>query len=109
MAAIDVKAFGFVLAGDGASDGTITVASTANVWEGAKGWIKDDNTAAKWVEVAEIVDSTHMKLRLLLQPGDSLIGYAPNYGASDMSGFTTAQNARIDFPLQQRILKHNES
>lgn len=112
MAAVEVKAFGMALTGNGAADGTITVASTASVWEGAKGWIVDGNTDAKWVEVSEVVSSTTMKLRLLQQPaaaGVVPVYSGPNYGASDMSAYTTAQSARIDFPQQQKILKHSES
>ncbi len=84
----------------------MTVTSTAAFRIGTKANVSDDNTAGVLVIVTEITDSTHMKVRIITptanQPdqGLNLKLNAISYGTSDMSAYTTAQNARVDAPQQ---------
>lgn len=109
MAGVERKAFGFALTADADSTGQVTVASTTNVWEGAQCWISSTTEASKLCEVVEVVDSAHLRLKILHQPGESYVGFGPNYGASDLSIYDLADTARLDFPQQLRILKNTEN
>lgn len=118
MAGKDIAAAGAALTADGTADGSITVASTTPFRAKARAFIRDNNSAAVEVIIAEIVSATVMKLRFApttpARPDSQTINGAvygdqgpynyglrgPNYGFSDMSGFTVAQSARIDMPAQ---------
>ena len=108
MAGKDIPAAGAALTADGTADGSVTVASTTPFRAKAVGWINDNNSPALEVQVVEIVSATVMRLRALparraMNQYDKAgqVGLAgPNYGSSDMSAYTVAQSARVDFPAQ---------
>lgn len=110
MAGKDVAAFGAVLTANGGTDGSLTFAATAAFRKGRLGWLKDDNSPSLKCIITEVVSGTVIKVRAVpdqLVLGTSAQGggvaetrqlgaFTPNYGTTDCSAYTTAQNARFD-------------
>lgn len=109
MAGKDVAAFGAALTANGGTDGSLTFAATANFRKGRTGWLTDANSPAQKCLITEIVSATVIKVKFLadqivIGTGSPLTGgtvrnlgdFAPNYGTSDCSNYTTAQSARFD-------------
>lgn len=109
MAGKDVAAFGAALTANGGADGSLTFAATANFRKGRIGWLKDDNSPSQKCLITEITSGTVIKVKFLadqlaIPSGATQAGgetrqlgaFAPNYGGSDCSNYTTAQNARFD-------------
>jgi hypothetical protein len=70
----------------GATDGTITVADTSQILEGAKGVVVSSSGATiEDVLVVQVIDGTTFRGRIVPDPGAFP---KPNYGFSDFSGFS---------------------
>lgn len=106
MPQIQVAAFGAALTanGDVGTKGTVTVASTAGVYPGMKGYLSS-STLNQFVMVTAVVSAIVLAIRFLPEGLDdpklqSGAVRRHNYGNDACSGFTTAQTARIDLPQQ---------
>ncbi len=106
MSGTDVAQIGALLTGNGTSAGVVTLASTVGWKVGQRAFISDDNSTHREVIVIEVTDATHLVVRFTAPvpnnpaQGLNLAYNSQNYGVADVSGFTTAQNARIDAPKQ---------
>lgn len=97
-----------VLTANGSTAGVITVASTAGFYAGAEAWIVDDNSAPKRLRITKILGATTMQARAMLSQGGpdpidqrndqrNEVDYTLG---SDLSAYTTGQNASVDMPAQ---------
>lgn len=77
---------------DGTTDGYVTVASNADFYPSARVWIWDDNTAGREYIITDLVGSTKIGVRL--------VSLVPSYTRSNVSAYTTGQNAKISMDAQ---------
>ena len=90
---------GAAFTGNGAAAGLVTIGSTAGFYQGAFAWIVDDNSTAIRVRISEIVSATTLRVRKVWT-AESAVGVRGDNSFADISGFTTAQNARIEMEPQ---------
>jgi hypothetical protein len=86
------------LTANGTTGGFVTVADNSPFYPGAVCSIYGTTAAAKSCLIVQLSGATLVQLQVL--PAFATIGAAPNYGASDMSAFTTADGAKIAIPAQ---------
>jgi len=102
MAGTEMAAIGALLTANGTAAGVVALATTAGWKVGTRAFISDDNSTHREVIVIEVTDATHLVVRFTSPVPNSPdqgpnLGYnGMNYGVADVSGFTTALNARID-------------
>lgn len=103
MPSIDAPATFAALTADGGATGVLTVASTAAFYPKAFGFISDDNTASRRIQITEILSATTMAARFVqeenLATSNSQV-QGPSYGRSDFSAYTAGQNAKVWMPAQ---------
>lgn len=112
MAGKDVAAVGADFTSDGTSAGLVTVASTTPFRESAVCWLSGTALPSIKVKIIQIIDGTTMKVRKLPDDlaldltsggvkGVRILGdFAPKYGTSDISAYTTTATAHIDMEQQ---------
>lgn len=84
-----------------ANTGIITCGSTAGFYERAFAWLKDSGQPGVKVQIVEVTDATHLKVRIVPMDGgiafsgnagtavdeSDIQGTGPNYGVSDISDY----------------------
>ena len=110
MSGRDVPAISASLTINGGADGTATLASVVGFYAGQKGYISGATAAAKPFQILAVdTNAKTLKLKLLSEPTQAfrqVVGgvelqpsapglSTPNYGGSDLSGFTLADSAKV--------------
>lgn len=85
-------------AANGTTAGVIQLSAVTGLYPGMVGHIIDDNLLAGRVLITEIVDSTHIRVKLLAEEG--VVPTLNYYKSSDISAWTTANHAKINVPKQ---------
>ena len=90
-----------VLTADGDAAGTIEVNDNVGFYPGALAWIWGDTAAKRRVRVIRLVGASTIILAFhgTAATGETS-GVAPSYTGSDMSAYTTTDNAKINMEGQ---------
>lgn len=82
------------LTGNGDNRGTVTIASTAAYYVGAQIFLRGDTAASREGRVMAILSATQLSILLTSDASPA------SYERSDVSAYTTADNAKVFMPSQ---------
>ena len=96
---IQVPAAAANLTANGGATGYVTVADNTPFYPGCIAWLSDTDGSQRCL-ITDLVGTTLVGLRFLLEENCGYRFQPPSYGRSNCSAYTLAKSAKINMPAQ---------